>query len=1564
YQPDRQAYTFLLNGEVATDALTYGALDGQARAIAMLLRQHCSQGDRVVLLYPPGLDYLCAFFGCLYAGVIAVPAYPPNPARLARTLPRLQAITGNARPCVALASAAICEAVGRIADVPEFAAMRWIATDALDSSADGSAWQPPDISGASLAFLQYTSGSTARPRGVMLSHANLLHNSALISQAFGHTPDSRGVIWLPPYHDMGLIGGLIQPLYSGFPVVLLAPVDFLQRPLRWLEAISRFKATTSGGPNFAYDLCVQKISPEERAQLDLSSWSVAFNGAEPVRALTLQRFAEAFAPAGFRPEAFYPCYGLAEATLIVTGGGVESLPVVSSFAADELERHRAIEVEASAGRALVSSGRALGGQQVAIVEPTTRQHCEPGQVGEIWVAGSSVAGGYWEQPDATAQTFGASIAGEASGSYLRTGDLGFVRDGELFVTGRLKDLMIIRGRNYYPQDIELTVERSHPALRPASGAAFTVAADDGERLVVVHELERQQRHTAIDTVAAAIRQAVAIEHDLAIHAVVLLKPGSVPKTSSGKVQRYACRESFLDGTLAAIAQSVLQEPDASPNTTLTRDDLLSAPEAERPMLLERYLHALVESRLGMRSSQPSGAISLLALGLDSLQAVEIQHRLEADLGLVVPITRFLEDQSIGQLAATIVEQLDAPQLASALEAAPAPTKEGIALPLSIGQRALWFLHQLTPTSAAYNLSSAMRIRGRLDIPTLRRTLEKLVERHAALRTSFVVLDGEPAQRINPVAFGFDVEDMPGMDAAELGPRLTELAHRPFDLAHGPLLRVHLFQTADDEAILLLVVHHIVADLWSLSLMIRELSALYSAEQTGQPAALAPLEQSYGDYVYRQQQWLAGSEGDRLWAYWQRQLADAPAVLDLPTDRMRPPVQTYSGAAHSFRLGSELTRQLKDLAQQSSATLYVTLLAAYQVLLYRYTGQRDLLIGTPTSGRSRAGLAGLIGYFVNPVVLRGRLVDTQPFVELLAQARQTVLDALAHQEFPFPLLVERLQPERDLSRSPLFQVMFALHQTPLADVADLAAFALGSESARLRLGSLEMESIALEQQTAQFDLTLTVAEHQGELAAALHYNRDLFAPDTIRRIAGHWQTLLESIVADPDQPIAALPLLSLAERQALLGWNATAAAYPQDRCIHDLVAAQAAQTPDAIALIAGATRLTYAELNRRADRLAAYLHSLKIGPESRVGVCLTRTADLVIGLLATLKAGGAYVPLDPGYPAERLALMLSDARIEAILTERALSSRLPTFDPSAHEPIVVCLDRDAAAIAATTDGDVSRVLPDNLAYILYTSGSTGRPKGVAISHRSAVSLLSWACRTFSPEQLRGTLAVTSINFDLSVFELFVPLSSGGTVILADQIWQLKDLSTDPSITLVNTVPSAISELLQLDGLPPSVQTINLAGEPLSLRLAQQLYQRDHVRQVVNLYGPTEVTTYATWAVVDRDDAAPPTIGRPISNTQGYVLDPWYQMVPVGVIGELYLGGVGLARGYLGRPDLTAERFLPDPFAQQPGARLYRTGDLVRYLPNGDLDYIGRIDHQIKLRGYRIELGEIEAALRQH
>ncbi len=1553
-KPAGADFVFLTDGENQEIALSYKELDQRAKIIATWLEPLVKPGERVLLIYPPGLEYLCAFFGCLYSGAIAVPAYPPSRHRGAA---RLESIVADATPSVALTTQPILARILTSSPPSDrLVSMHWGATDTFDRTVDPD-WKQLGISEDDLAFLQYTSGSTGVPKGVMLTHRNLLHNAALVHEACKHTTTERYVSWLPTFHDMGFMAGILQPLYGGFPVTLMSPASFLQSPLLWLQAISRYKATTSGGPNFAYDLCVRKIREEERDQLDLSSWTVAFNGAEPIRWDTLQRFSSTFASCGFRTGSFYPCYGLAEATLMVSGDQKAAVPITRKISARALEQNRIVDHgdPDDDHRILVSCGRTRLDQILAVVNPDTLDQCAVGEVGEICVSGSSVASGYFNRPVETAEVFGLRLPKLADQPFLRTGDLGFIEDGELFITGRLKDLIIIRGRNHYPHDLELTAEQCDEALRPGCGAAFSVEVEREERLIIVQEVD-QRKQPDLETLIADIRRAIAEEHEIDVHAVVLIQSGSIAKTTSGKIQRHLCQAAFLNDRLQVIAEwrrATAATPESEPTATSPSLDDLDA--------VQSWLRHQLATRIDTQASEITLDRPLSEYGLDSLTALELAHAIETTLGVCLSPASFLKELSLAELALEATTQAKSARHCP-IGISPGAENAPLDQQLSQGQKAIWFMQALAPESTAYNISSAVRIRSELNVEALRHSFQAVLARHPALRTIFKVVQGEPVQRVRANAeVNFSVIEASTWDDHYLKEKLEGAAQQTFDLSEGPLHRITLYTRRASEHTLLVVMHHIVTDFWSLAVLMNEVSAFYGAEIDNSPVSLPEPQISYADYIKWQAEMLAGDEGRRLSEYWEKQLATAPAMLALPTDRPRSAIQRFAGASQNFELDTELVRGLKEIAVHSGATLYTTLLAAFQTLLYRYTGQKDIVIGSPMAGRNRAALAGLIGYFINPVALRATFDDDLTFASLLQMTRRTVLAALEHHDYPFNLLVERLRLTRDLSRSPLFQVMFVFQNMGLAGSHDnLAAFALQQTGAQAKLNHLSFECFGLDQGIAQFDLTLMMAETGSGRGARIEYNTDLFTAKTISRLVGHFKILLRAIVSDPELRVSELPLLTLEEqRQMLVEWNDTESASPVDQCIHQLFERQVQLTPDATALIFAGEELSYKDLNARANRLAHHLRKLGVGPEIRVGILLPRSIEMIVALFAVLKAGGAYVSLDPAYPPERLAFMLADSQAQVLITLEDGPLNLVS------EASVVRLDAEQTAIERESVEDpVPLATSENLAYVIYTSGSTGKPKGVGIEHRSTVVLFHWSRDFFDQLDLAGTLASTSVCFDLSVFEIFFPLSCGGTVILAENILQLPALPAAAKVTLINTVPSAMTELLNLKGLPPSVRVVNLAGEQLHDSLVQRLYRFQNVVRVVNLYGPTEDTTYSTFALLSRETSGAVAIGRPIANTETYLLDARMQPVPIGVAGEIYLGGAGLARGYLQRADLTADHFVPHPFARLSGQRLYRTGDRARYLADGSIVYLGRDDRQVKLRGYRIELDEIETVLCQH
>ncbi len=900
-------------------------------------------------------------------------------------------------------------------------------------------------------------------------------------------------------------------------------------------------------------------------------------------------------------------------------------------------------------------------------------------------------------------------------------------------------------------------------------------------------------------------------------------------------------------------------------------------------------------------------------------------------------------------------QVSQPDPSSLLHAIPPLPSYDQPLPLSFAQERLWFLAHLEPDNTSYNILGLTQLSGSLNIAALERVIAEIIRRHAILRTSFSLIDGQPRQVIHPTETPSpliyeDQRQYPLTDT-DIHQRAQQELQRPFDLSQAPLVRFTLLQQSDHDFMLIMALHHIISDGWSTGILIQELTQLYPSYCQDQPSPLAELAIQYADFAVWQRQWLQGDVLDTQLNYWKDQLANAPAALSLPTDRPRPAQPTYLGKTQTVAIDPDLSQPLQQLSLRSGTTLFMTLLAAFATLLYRYTGTPDLLIGSPIANRNRPEIEPLIGFFVNTLVLRTRFEDNPRFSDLLQQVRDATLAAYDHQDLPFAQIVEALQPERSLSYSPLFQVMFAL-QNPPEEI--------------LELPNVTLRILPPQGGTAKFDLTLTITDTATGLVGSWEYKTDLFDDATIARMANHFQVLLAGIVANPEQRVDQLPLLTVSERhQLLMEWNQTARAYPQDQCIHHLIEAQVDQTPTAIAIRFGDAELSYEELNRRANQVAHHLQILGVGPEVLVGICLERSLEMVIGLLGILKAGGAYVPLDPNYPHDRLQFMIEDAKIPVLLTQTSLLGKRPN-----SEAQVICMDRDLSKIDHTpVTSPPSEVNADNLAYVIYTSGSTGKPKGVQIEHQSVVNFLYSMQQTPGLKATDRLAAVTTLAFDIAGLEIYLPLTVGAQVVIMPQTVAqdghlLQDQLHATEATILQATPATWQMLLAAGWANPSTpMTLLCGGEALSAELAKHLLATGST--VWNLYGPTEATIWSTQFRIDpstlpQTSEARPLIpiGQPIANTQIYILDAYLNPVPIGVPGELHIGGSGLARGYLNRPDLTAETFIPNPFGQD---RLYKTGDLARYLIDGTIEFLGRLDHQVKIRGFRIELGEIETVL---
>ena len=1484
--------------------LTYDELNRRANQLAHYLRKRGVGPETLVgLCVERSPEMMVGLLGVLKAGGAYVPLDPTYPQE------RLAFMLEDSNTSVLLTQSHLLDRLGTKHNRQSAIGNRQFVI-CLDTD-----WpliaQEPDTNpedGATpdhLAYVIYTSGSTGVPKGVTVPHRALANHALTMREVFDLTPGDRLLQFISLSFDASA-EEFFPTLLSGATLVLSPPgmaltgADFL----RFCEQqeITILHLPVPFWHQWVDDLVADGLPVRVPLKMLL------VGGESPA----VNRLATWSGLVG-RPIRFLNAYGPTEATVTTT---------FYETRCDE---------EAIADLSRVPIGRPIANVQVYLLDEQQRP-VPVGVPGELYIGGVGVARGYLNRPDLTAERFIPDpFSGEPEARLYRTGDLArYLPDGNIEFLGRVDYQVKVRGFRVELEEIEAVLSQ-HPAVRQA----VVLAREDepGEKQLVAYVVPEGEARLDVGVLRGYLKKKLPAY--MVPSAYVVLD--ALPLLPSGKVDRRA-----------------LPAPEGA---RLEPETAYVAPRTPvEEVLAELWARTLGVERVGIHDD-------FFELGGHSLLATRLVSRLRQTFQVEIPLRDLFETPTVAGLAERVEVALRAD---IGLEAPPIePIPRDRELPLSFAQQRLWFLDQLAPGNLFYNIPMAVRLTGRLDVEALERSLNEILRRHEVLRTTFRAEGGKPVQVIAPeLRLTLPVEDLSHLPEAEREAeaqrRVQEEAQRPFDLTQGPLLRVRLLKLGEEEHIATVTMHHIISDAWSMEVFLRELAILYEAFSQGRPSPLPDLPIQYADFAHWQREWLQGEVLERQLAYWKEQLKDQPLMLDLPTDRPRPAIQSWPGATKRFALPLELSKKLRALSREEGVTLFMTLLAAFQTLLYRYTGQTDISVGTPIANRNRAEIEGLIGFFVNTLVMRTDLSGDPSFREVLKRVREVTLGAYTHQDLPFEMLVEALQPERDLSHTPLFQVMFVLNNAP--------------EKA-LELSGLHLSPLDVDRGTATFDLTLSLTERPEGLDGYIEYNTNLFDAATIERLVGHFQTLLEGIVADPGQSISRLPLLTEAERrQMLVEWNSTSAPYPQDQCIHKLFEVQVAERPEATAVSFEGAVLTYAELDRRANQLAHYLQKLGVGPEVLVGIAADRSLEMIVGILGVLKAGGAYLPLDPTYPPERLAYMLEDSNASVLLTQSHLLDRLGVQrkdvkrNPQSaigNRQFTICLDTDWEVIAQEPDTvPQSDVTPDNLAYVIYTSGSTGRPKGTMLSHRGLINLTEVQRRALGLSPESRVLQFASASFDGSVWEIFMALCNGATLYLGRQetmasALELAQLLQEEEISHA-TLPPSMLRVLPTDNLS-TLQKIISAGEACTPELVERWSPG---RDFFNGYGPTETTVCASlYLCADREPVGPP-IGRPIANTELYVLDRNMEPVPVGIPGELHIGGVGLARGYLGRPELTAERFVPNPFSTEPGARLYKTGDLVRYLPDGNIEFLGRIDHQVKVRGFRIELGEIEAVLKQH
>lgn len=1532
HYPGREVVFILPDGGEVIQ--THAELKNQAECILGGLRSQGLKPGDLVLVYVIDRDFIATFWACILGGFLPVPM-TPNLKRRPETQAQLQHAWMTLEQPLILASAAIIEN-GLVFDTPNFLPLT-IVDDLLVSEPDSN-WYPsrPD----DLAYLVMSSGTTGIPKIVQMTHY-VVAARHVIGQTRKLNADGKNIFlhWMPFSHSSGL--QVVKPRWDRVIYVLTETV--LQEPLRWLDIIDRYQVTNLSLPNFALGAIADRLLDLQQGSAQKPNWDLSTLrrigvSTEAIVPRTARQFLELLMPYGLGPHALHPNYSMSEVGAITTANNWSAL--------DIQENDRFVEV-----------GTPDLGCSIRIVDEDGTL-LQEGEVGHIESHSPVMTNGYYLDPERTASIF-------TTDGWFKTGDLGVLKNGQLTITGRHKDLIIINGRNYHSTEIESVAEGVEALEKGYTAACSTrLTGNNTDELVLFFHI-KQYREADLSLILKQIRKT--LNHELGVNPAYLLpmEKSAIPKTTSGKMQRLALKKRFeageFDCLLSQIAGLVQQ----------SQQDAYVAPHTPTEEMLTTLWSALLKlEKVGIHDN-------FFELGGHSLLAAQLLSRIRQTAQLELPLHSLFTHPTIAELASAIDQTVVQPGEALPILQRLASTTA----PLSFAQQRLWLLQKLEPESRAYHLTKILRLQGALNIEALQQTFTTLIARHEVLRTRFVqpsgptegnTNDGLPIQIVDPPSpFELPFIDLSTTEQPEdkLQDLLVQATRQRFDLAADPMLRANLVRLQSDEHVLLYVMHHIASDGWSMGVFKHELSVLYQAYAQGQANPLPELPIQYGDFAQWQRQWLSGEVLNNQLSYWKQQLAGAPPVLALPTDHPRPAHPSYQGSHVTFTLSPALTDRLKALSQKNGATLYMTLLAALNILLYRYSQQDDIVIGSPIASRNRPELEGLIGFFVNTLTLRTDLSGQPSFQELLERVRQVTLGAYAHPNIPFEELVATLKPERPLGYSPWFQVMFVFQNQPLRSL-DLSG---------LKIRPFERQH---QQGNVMFDITLFMEERRNGLRGKLVFKTDLFEPTTISRMVGHFQTLLEGVVTNPQQSIAELPLLAAGElQQRLSNSHQTRTVMPLETGIHQLFEAQAEKTPEAIALIHQDSQLTYQALNHRANYLANYLRSLGVGPETLVGLSIERSLEMIIGLLGILKAGAAYVPLDPTYPQERLAMMVADAQPQVIVTMQRLQGVLPLRNIP-----IVCLDNDWEAITQSSPNSLdSGSQSNNLAYVIYTSGSTGQPKGVMIEHRSLVNFVTAAIAEYEISAGDRMLQFASINFDTAAEEIFPALCTGATLVLrTDQMLSSPTHFIQQCDTLGLTVldlPTAYWHQLTAElptthcPVPPSLRLVIIGGEVAIPEQVSNWYTWLNASPslslsppplLINTYGPTESTIVATAYNIPntKNSLATIPIGQGFAHADIHLLDAHLQPVPIGVPGEIYIGGPGLARGYLNRLELTHDRFISHPFSTDPSAKLYKTGDLACYLADGNLKFLGRWDDQVKIRGFRIELGDIESALSQH
>jgi len=1491
--------------------VTYSELEAQSNRLAnFLLEGGVTRGSIVGIFTDDPILIITSMLGVLKAGAVFVPLDPTFPDQ------RLQVMSEQVQPRWYIVENKYLTKLGRMRAEAIFKAAfitferepgRVVCLDGspetplvgfeasglqvLDTYATYNNTQHPGIAsdGDAPCSIYFTSGSTGKPKAILGRLKGIDHFIRWEIEAVGATAGTRVTQLASPSFD-GFLKDAFVPLCSGGTVCPPDNRDVIldaEKLADWLD-VQQIEVLHCV-PSVFRSLINEGLSSSYFEALRC----VVLTG-EPLYPADVKRWVEIF---GNRVK-LWNIYGTTETSLSKLQYEVKP---------EDVERPS------------IPVGKPIKGSAVMIMDPAM-QPCREGAVGEIYIRTPYRSHGYYGEPELTKQVFIQNpFTDDPNDVVHKTGDYGrLLEDGSLEILGRRDQQVQVRGVRVEMGEIE-NLLRGHHAV--ADVAVIDRDDGDGNKFLVAY--------VTMNNGAGSehLRQYLADKLPRTMLPSAFVEMKELPRTLNGKIDRKA---------LPAL-EVVQQERDKS-------DLQMRTPVEEIVAAIWREVLKLpVVGRTD----------NFFNLGGHSLLATQVILRLRDTLKVELPVRSIFESSTIEQLSALVQEQISdgRQQTLEPIEVVPRTEK----LTPSFAQQRLWFQEKLTRGSGAFHLALGTKLKGQLNVPALEQTFTEIIRRHEGLRTSFPMIDGELVQKISPPSrFEIPIVDLRRFDETEQETISRDLGQaelsRPFDLASGPLARAILIRYRDDEYMIICTLHHIISDGWSRGLMVKEISTIYEAFTNAERSPLAELPVQYADFAEWQRRRLQGDALEPELNYWKEQLAGAPPLLALPTDRPRPAIQTFRGETQPFILGQQLTEQLKTLSQRRGMTLFMTLLAAFQTLLFRYSAQDDIVVGTTAANRERSDIEDLIGFFVNMLALRTNFSGNPRFEDLLEQVRDATFKAYVYQGVPFERLVQELQPRRNPSYSPVFQVVFSFQNQPTL--------------VGLSLPGLTLSMPEVELTTSQFDLLLDLSDGVEGLAGTFQYNPDLFDRATIARMTEHFRNLLEGIVAHPEQRLSELPLQSESERiESLVEWNQTEAEFPREICISELFARVVERQPDAVAAVFKDQQMTYAELDARSNQLAHYLKESGVGASDLVGICLDHSLEELVGLLGVLKAGAGYVPVDPEHPLQRLSFMLADSGVKTVLTQQKFVEALT---PCGLE--LISIDRDWPSIAEQSSAGTDISLPESIAYVIYTSGSTGEPKGVAITHRSLVDYAWWAKDVYLQKDSLNFALYSSVAFDLTVTSIFVPLITGNKVVIyrwADKQAPLEQILDDNDAGVLKLTPSHLALIKDRDNRESSINRLIVGGENFETDLARRIHESFGEQVAIfNEYGPTEATVgcmiYRFDALRDQRPAVP--IGKPAANVQLYILDEWLQPAAVNVTGELYIAGEGLAQGYLNRPALTAEKFIANPFAA--GQRMYRTGDLCRMLPDGNIEYLGRRDQQVKFHGYRVELNEIQWALKQH